>query len=57
MNGFEVYQGREGVSEWRCKRCGNILSSFFDTHCCVCGGHFGTWCPVGNLMVAEEVMI
>lgn len=60
MNGFEVYQVKEDVQEWRCSGCGRLLS-YFGKGCEYCEYDskifFGTWCPVDCLMVMDEVEV
>lgn len=40
-----VYVGRltEGVSIYRCKKCGGMFENFEQTHCCWCGREIKEW--------------
>ena len=40
-----VYVGRlkEGVSIYRCKKCGGMFKNFGQTHCCWCGRKIKEW--------------
>lgn len=40
-----VYVGRltEGVSIYRCKKCGGIFKNFEQSHCCWCGRKIEEW--------------
>lgn len=40
-----TYVGRltEGVSTYRCKKCGGMFENFEQTHCCWCGRKIKEW--------------
>lgn len=40
-----TYVGRltEGVSTYRCKKCGGMFENFEQTHCCWCGRKIEEW--------------
>lgn len=57
----ELVSDKHGLAyDWRCTGCGQV-KSYFDQRCinyeCIQAEYKGTWCPIGCLMIAEEVTL